>query len=375
MTKMSGKPLVALIIEDDPLDFEILEYTLTGAGFRAECRRVETEAEFAAQLKPDVDVVFSDYTLPGWNALRALEIFRASRLDIPFIVISGTISEEVAVECMKHGASDYLLKDRMGRLGPAIARAIDDIAERRLVASLSTRLLKAQEEERKRIARELHDQLGQGMAVLMMELHNMDATLDPEGEAHEQLQHIMGLVMDHEATVRDMGLLLRPSMLDDLGLVPALQWQARETSRRTGMDVTVDAEEECNLLSDEYRTCIYRVVQEALHNASRHARASNVHITVRQDASHVRVEVQDDGRGFDTSYTKGMGMLGIEERARHLGGVSHVESAPGTGARVSMLLPLAPVVARRETVEKPFSETSVASWLLSHRGPETTRTH
>jgi len=300
MVKVSSKPLTVLVLEDDLLDFEILEHSLNGAGFRADCRRVDTEAEFVAQLKPGIDVILSDYTLPGWNAVRALELFRASRLDVPFIVVSGTISDEKAVECIKLGASDYLLKDRLGRLGPAIARAIEDLAERRLVESLSTRLLQAQEEERKKIARELHDNIGQGIAVLLLELYNLDAKLEPEDSTRGLLKGIVQLVQNHEAIVRDMGLLLRPSMLDDLGLIPALKWQAREVSRRTGMKVTVDVEDEWQLLSDDYRTCIYRVVQETLQNAARHGKAANAHVSLRQNLSCVCVEIQDDGRGFDT---------------------------------------------------------------------------
>jgi signal transduction histidine kinase len=341
MMQVLGKPLTALVIEDDLLDFEILSHSLSTAGFLPDCRRVDTEADFVAQLKPGIDVVLSDFKLPGWNALRALELFRASRLDVPFIVISGAISEEVAVECMKQGASDYLLKDRLGRLGLAITRAIADLAERRLVESLSTRLLKAQEDERKNIARELHDQLGQGMAVLLMELHNLEAKLVPGESGRAMLRRTVQLVQSHEAIVRDMGLLLRPYMLDDLGLVPALDWQAREVSRRTGMAVTVDADEACNLLSDDYRTCIFRVIQESLHNAGHHAKASRVHVTVRQGPSQVRVEIRDDGCGFDSRYTKGMGMLGMEERARHLGGLCHFDSEPGHGARILVLLPRA----------------------------------
>jgi signal transduction histidine kinase len=347
MVKMFGKPLTVLVIEDDPLDFEILEHSLSGAGFRLDCRRVDTEAEFVAQLKPDIDVILSDYTLPGWDAVRALELFRASRLDVPFIVVSGTVSDEKAVECIKLGAADYLLKDRLGRLGPAITRAIEDLAERRLVESLSTRLLQAQEEERKRIARELHDNIGQGIAVLLLELYRLDGQLAPQDSARSLVKGIMQLVQNHEAVVRDMGLLLRPSMLDDLGLIPALKWQAREVSRRTGMQVTVNVEDEWNMLSDDYRTCIYRVVQEALQNAARHGKAANVNVTLRQNPSYVRVDIQDDGCGFDTRYTKGMGMLGMEERARHLGGLCHFDSVPGRGALISMLLPRASAHARQ----------------------------
>jgi signal transduction histidine kinase len=351
--KLVGKPLTVLVIEDDPLDFEILEHNLSSAGFRPDCRRVETEAEFVAQLKLGIDVILSDYTLPGWNAQRALELFRASRLDVPFIVVSGTISDELAVECMKLGASDYLLKDRLGRLGPAVARAIDELAERRLVESLSTRLLKAQEEERKKIARELHDNIGQGIAVLLLELNRLDARLGPEDSTRGVLQGIVQLVQNHEAVVRDMGLLLRPSMLDDLGLIPALKWQAREVSRRTGMKVTVVVEDEWNQLSDDYRTCIYRVVQETLQNAARHGKAANAHVSLRQNPSYVCVEIYDDGCGFDTRYTKGMGMLGMEERARHLGGLCHFGSEPGRGARISMLLPRASALVKPALARHP----------------------
>jgi signal transduction histidine kinase len=352
--EVSGRLLTALVIEDDPLDFEILAHNLSSAGFRADCRRVATETDFVAQLKPGIDLVLCDYSLPGWDALRALELFRARRLDIPFIVISGAISEEVAVECMKQGASDYLLKDRMGRLGPAITRAFEDIEAKRLVASLATRLLRAQEEERKNIARELHDQIGTGMAVLLMELHGLDSELASEQSARARLKGIVELVRKHEAIVRNMGLELRPYLLDDLGLVPALTWYARDTFRRTGMKVTVDADDACNLLSDDYRTCIFRVVQETVHNASLHAKASIAHVTVRQEPSQVRVEIEDDGCGFDTSYTKGTGLLGIEERARQLGGECTFESEPGRGARISLLLPHASSSAGSDPHETTF---------------------
>src|SRR5450432_3386249 len=118
-----GKTLRALVLEGDLADFDILVKELADAGFVPDCLRVETEAEYLTHLVPGMDVILADYSLPGWNAIRALELYRASRLDVPFILISGTISEDMAVGCMKRGAADYLLKDRMGRLGPAITHA------------------------------------------------------------------------------------------------------------------------------------------------------------------------------------------------------------------------------------------------------------
>jgi len=129
-------------------------------------------------------------------------------------------------------------------------------------------------------------------------------------------------------------------MLDDLGLVPALKWQAKEVARRTGMKVRVDAEDVSDDLPDLYRTCLYRVVQEALHNATRHSKATHVRVTVRRDQAGVLAEIQDDGAGFHSQQEKGMGILGMEERVRHLGGEFFVKSEPGHGTSVSIRLPL-----------------------------------
>ena len=119
--------------------------------------------------------------------------------------------------------------------------------------------------------------------------------------------------------IRNMALLLRPSMLDDFGLVPALDWQAREIGKRTGLRVQV-ASEVAGELPEEHKTCIYRVVQEALNNCARHAQASAVQVAVRSEPAEILVTVQDDGSGFDTARVRGMGLLGMEERVRHLGG-------------------------------------------------------
>ncbi len=127
--------LRVLIVEDRQSDAELLSYTLRHAGFEIEWVRVETAAEYLQLLRPDIDVILADYSLPQFGALEALRLLQASQLDIPLIIVTGTISEEVAVECMKQGAADYLLKDSLVRLGAAVSRALDDKrlrAEKRL---------------------------------------------------------------------------------------------------------------------------------------------------------------------------------------------------------------------------------------------------
>ncbi|MBI4890151.1 MAG: sensor histidine kinase [Acidobacteria bacterium] len=206
---------------------------------------------------------------------------------------------------------------------------------------LSQRVLGIQEDERRKLARELHDEVGQILSALLVDLGQAQGSLAlAPAEAGERLHSAHHLAEMALNTVRNMTLLLRPSMLDDLGLVPALYWQARETSRRTGMDVRVITEHEDLDLPDAVRTTIYRVVQEALQNASRHSRAGNVEIVLQLVEGRLRILVRDDGRGFDPLRTKGIGLLGMQERVSQLGGDFDVESAPGRGTILRVQLPL-----------------------------------
>jgi len=206
---------------------------------------------------------------------------------------------------------------------------------------LSAKLVQAQETERRALSRELHDEVGQSLSAVLVELRNLSNSPD----VHYQVETIKGLVEGTIGVVRNMALLLRPSMLDDLGLIPALKWQAREVSKRTSMDVSVAAELDGEGLPDEYNTCIYRVVQEALHNCSSHAHASSVRIRVHQDDGRLSLSIQDDGQGFDSRQVKGLGLLGIEERVARLGGT--VCACCWKASRVSPWSPKPPTAGRR----------------------------
>ena|SRR5690348_16214675 len=210
------------------------------------------------------------------------------------------------------------------------------------LAELSARLVSAQEEERRNISRELHDEVGQSLSALLMEAGNAAANV-PADAVHVR-QHVDSIKKLAEASVniiRNMTLLLRPSMLDDFGLVPALEWQAREVSKRTGIRVQVAAADSAGELPDALKTCIYRVVQEALHNCARHAQARTVRVVVSQEDSRIVLSVEDDGRGFDARRVRGLGLVGMEERVRHLGGAFNINSSPGAGTRLKIELPLA----------------------------------
>jgi signal transduction histidine kinase len=228
------------------------------------------------------------------------------------------------------------------------ARHFREIENARVeLQQLSARLLAAQEEERRSISRELHDEIGQALTGVLVEMANLSTLIrahDLDGvdaKAREIKHEIEGSI----SVARNMALLLRPSMLDDLGLLPALEWQAREVGKRNGLWIKVDAADVSEELPEEHKTCIYRIVQEALHNIVQHAGAHSVNLTVRQQEGSLSVTVRDDGKGFDPHRQRGMGLLGIEERVGHLGGTLTVESQPGHGTTLHVKLPLMKVAA------------------------------
>src|SRR5262249_9746998 len=155
-----------------------------------------------------------------------------------------------------------------------------------------------QEEERRKLSRELHDEVGQSMSALLVEMGNLASAMPPDPALRQRMQAVRTLAENNVVVLRNLSLLLRPSILVDLVLVPALKWQAREAWRRSGVKVRIAAEDAADDLPDEYRTCIYRVVQEALHNVAKHSHATQVRVSVRRAPAKVSVTIQDDGSGF-----------------------------------------------------------------------------
>lgn len=206
---------------------------------------------------------------------------------------------------------------------------------------LSRRLVAAQEQERKSISRELHDEVGQTLNALLVDAGNLQKRI-PESDApsRELLSSIRRLADTSINEVRDIALLLRPSMLDDLGLAAAIQWQAREVSRRSGLAVKVSAEAEADDLPEGLSICLYRITQEALQNVARHAQARTVHIELKEKPGRLVLSVHDDGIGFDAKNVRGLGTVGMEERLRQIGGVLHVTSQPGKGTTVVAEVPI-----------------------------------
>ncbi len=208
--------------------------------------------------------------------------------------------------------------------------------------SLSVRLRQVQEEERRTISRELHDEVGQKLTAMRMELGSLDRLrTGTAAEFSVSLTEVKELAEESLRMIRDIAAGLRPSVLDDLGLGAALQKQAREFSKRTGTPVSVDVEGAFDRLGDRERTSVYRIVQEALTNCAKHARARRVAITLVDRTGETRLTVADDGAGFEpaTAVHSGLGLIGIEERVREMNGAVQIRSGRGQGTTISVTIP------------------------------------
>jgi signal transduction histidine kinase len=238
-----------------------------------------------------------------------------------------------------------ILADRdMARVGTTLNALLDRLTEDRVRArQLATQVISAQDEERARVARELHDSTAQILTAAMLQLGV--AARESESEpVSARIATLRELVAEALEEVRSMSHTMHPRVLDDLGLVPALEWLARQTRDQEALDVRVVADDPSPCVPSELASVLYRVAQEALRNASRHANARNVQVRVSCTGEHATLEVQDDGRGFDVRLAEerrpGMGLFSMRERVALVDGRLVVTSAPGRGTRVVATVPL-----------------------------------
>jgi two-component system, NarL family, sensor histidine kinase UhpB len=236
-----------------------------------------------------------------------------------------------------------------------VQMVVADVTQRRLelaglaqsresLRQLSTSVVEAREEERRRIARELHDELGQRLTALKMELSALPGVA-AQAALQERVDGLMNMLDDTLASVRRISADLRPMMLDDLGLNAAIEWLARDAARRMGIEITVRLNENDAPVDDRVATAVFRMVQEALTNVARHARATTVTVTLQQRAGELELVVEDNGTGYPEGAMQregSFGLLGMRERATMLGGQLEHGNAEGGGARLAVRLPLGP---------------------------------
>jgi len=358
----SPDPIRILHLEDSLLDHDLVSRALANASLNFSIYRVDTLEALLEHLGSfAVDVILADYRLPGFTAIDAWVALQTFSPSPPFILLSGAIGESAAVEAIKLGISDYVLKDNLGKLAHVIRRSLEvhqariareqatvelAASEQRL-AEFANHLQLTIEQERAAIAREIHDDIGGSLAAANLDLawvnrHTTDAAaLEHLNAASEMLQHAIG------ASQRIM-MNLRPAILDQ-GLSASVQWLISRFEKRTGIKARFHSTGTELDVSKPVQLTAYRTAQEALTNISKYARCDLVTIDLTDTEGMLTLEVTDNGQGIsaeDMSKSASFGLKGLRERAKAVGGWLDVSSRAGIGTSIILSIPLSPITGQ-----------------------------
>jgi len=373
---ITARTLRVLHLEDSSLDHELTLAHLQRGGLKVEALRIESEAAFLTALEQPWDIVLSDFNLPGFSGLVALDLLKARGRDIPFILVSGEIGEDTAVEAMRNGASDYLLKNNLARLVPALIHAVEAHATRhaharadreldkskRRLRELAQHLQTSIEHERAAIAREIHDDVGGSLTALTFDLAWIARHATDAGVKLRVNSALETLSLAIESSQRIMHN-LRPAILEQ-GLVAALQWIASRFEKRTGIPCEVRVPAQSPEWPAGVPLVAYRTAQEALTNITKHAQASRVQIDLSLAGGVMSLEIADNGKGLsqaDLAKARSFGIRGLHERAGTVGGWVDLSSGP-TGTTLILSIPLSAAEATDSTPQPLREPEDPSQW-------------
>ena len=357
-----------LIVDDEPRNLMALQELLRDMGHHLVTAKSGREA-LRQVLKQDFAAILLDARMPGMDGFETANLIRERERSrrTPIIFLTGAMEDSLSMfRGYEAGAVDYLVKPvtpevlkskiaifvELYRNSAALAH---EIAERKIIEeqlreseenlrALATHLQSVREEERTRIAREIHDELGQALTGLKMDLTwllaRMTASQKPLVNKAKSMSR---LIDDTIHSVRRIATGLRPEALDEIGLSAAIGWQAREFQKRTGIRCAVELPPEGTETDQERATAVFRIFQEVLTNVARHANATRVDIVLKVNPDTLWLEVQDNGNGIAESQVnaKSLGLLGMRERALQFHGKVEIAGTRGKGTRVTVSIPVA----------------------------------
>lgn len=346
------KPRI-LIVEDENIVALDIQAQLQKLGYEPIAHVAHGPEAIAVAKAQQPDLILMDIQLAGeMDGITAAQFIR-SECELPVVFITAYDADEILARAKLTEPYGYILKPFSEReLHNVIEMALyKHQAETKLrlsmeqLQSLSRRVLEVQESERRRVAIELHDELGQSLTAIKINLQAYEL-FKKQTPAELNTENIR-IVEDALQQVRRISLALRPSMLDDLGLGPALQWLAEQTASRCGIAIHVEREGRLARLAPDIETACFRIVQEALTNISRHAIARHVEISMQRESGFFILCINDDGIGFDVNTMQkraaqgqSIGVLGMQERAMLIGGQLELKSSPGQGCSIRLQCPL-----------------------------------
>jgi two-component system sensor histidine kinase DegS len=341
-----------LLIEDNPGDTRLIkEYLSDLKGIKYILSTADRLNKGLEILDNEfIDVVLLDLKLPDSEGLKSVEeIFNISP-NIPIIVLTGLNDENTAINAVKMGAQDYLVKDKVESelliksIRYAIERKRSEEEHQKLMEQRirSLAIIEAQENERRRISRELHDGLGQLLSAAKLNFGMIDvlnsSNKEKSGEIVKQVDSIISkAIIEARRIAHD----LRPTTLDDFGLIPALRILCQDFAKITGVKVKFQVSPTLERIDPKVEIAIYRIIQESFNNISKYAEATEVSLDLYRKENNVFVRVKDNGKGFDIiSVTKtkkaggGFGLINMRERAELVGGKIDIQSSPGSGTEL-----------------------------------------
>lgn len=351
-----------LFLEDSPDDVELMEHELKEAGMQFTPRRIDNKGQFIKEVldfRPDI--ILADYSLTMFNGMQAFRMLKEANLTVPFILVTGVLSEKLALDCLKEGVDDFILKSSFKRLPAAIISAIrkkEMEEEKKRIASelkksheelrlLVNRHQISIEEERMNIARDLHDELGQVLTALKIDIAMLRKKLTSgkklsEQVINEEFAAITKTVDKIAMSAKEISSGLRPEALDDLGIIDAIQWQTSEFEKRNKISCHLYLPNDPLDLTKELSIALFRIVQEALTNVARHSLATLVQIYLDVRDEVLFLEIIDNGKGIEDEKiksSKSLGIIGLRERVQLLHGHFFIGKAKGGGTKVSIMLP------------------------------------
>ena len=353
LTESPAAPLI-LLVEDDSGHASAIQRSFQTAAEEYRLEIVGTlraAQEAIKRLQPAL--VLTDYRLPDG---KGSDLASSADAACPVILMTARGSEQIAVHALKAGVQDYVIKsaDAFAHMPETVSHSLKEWAlllarmqAEMTLRSYSRRLIEMEEDLRKKLAAELHDEIARDLTVLGMNISIISSTLanDAPGNLPARIEDSARLIEGISRATRNIMAGLRPPLLDDYGLVSALSWHSEIFSARTGIEVSVRDDGLCPRLQPEVELALFRITQEALMNTAKHADAKSVVIILGCNLGTVRLIVVDDGKGFTPPSTSrpqvsGWGMTIMRERAELVGGHFAFDSLPGQGTSVTIEISL-----------------------------------
>lgn len=367
----SNKGLHILIVEDDADDQYLLTELLRASVIKIQLlHTAETLAKAIDCLQNEIfDIIFLDLFLPDSSGIDTFEALKEHTGKIPVIILSGLNDMDIAVEAISLGAQDYHIKGELDKktLAKTILYSIErkhklenlredneryisiSKAELKLeesykaIRKLTAHLQNIREEERSHIAREIHDELGQQLTILKMDLSWINKKIGIQDEpVKARMKELLIMLDEAVKSVRRISSELRPSLLDDLGLTAAMEWQLTEFEKRFKIKTHFKPGDTEIKLPESIKTPLFRIFQESLTNVALHSKAKKVTVSLSWQNGLIVLSVVDNGVGFDKQNTiakKALGILGMQERTLMIGGAYEISGNPGKGTRVVVSIP------------------------------------